>query len=337
MKDRLLWGVVGTGAIAVDFVESLQRSSRCSVVNVSGSSPAKARDFATRWSLPASSSSFDEMIADKNVQAVYVATPHPSHEAQAIACIEAGKHVLCEKPMTMDAAGTERVVEAARRRGVFLMEAFMYRCHPLIATLVARLRDGAIGQIHHVRADFGFSAPRDPSGRLFAPELGGGGILDVGGYPVSFCRLIAGLAENKPFAEPVSLQATAVLGPTGVDEHAAALLTFASGLTAQATCAVRHGVGTQTVVFGEQGKIFLPDPWIPGGKRHALESTFTIVREGKDPETVTVKTEKSTYAIEAELAADTIPNTEAPWPAMTWADSIGNMKVLDAWRAAIAR
>jgi predicted dehydrogenase len=337
MRDRLLWGLIGTGGIASDFVESLGRSNRCRVINVAGSSPAKARDFANRWSLPTPSSSLDELLADKSVEAVYIATPHPSHEAQAIACIEAGKHVLCEKPMTVDAAGTERVIEAARRRGVFLMEAFMYRCHPLMAAVIARVREGAIGQLQHVRADFGFTVPRNPSGRLFAPELGGGGILDVGGYPISFCRLMAGLAEGKPFAEPTSLQATAVLGPTGVDEHAAALLTFASGLTAQATCAVRYGVGTQTVVFGEEGKIFLPDPWIPGGRRQALESSFTIVHDGKEPETVTIKTERPTYAIEAELAADTIPNTEAPWPAMSWADSLGNMKVLDAWRAAIAR
>ena len=149
------------------------------------------------------------------------------------------------------------------------------------------------------------------------------------------CRLIAGLTEDKPFAEPTSIRATGILGPTGVDEHAAALLTFASGLTAEATCAVRYGVGTQTIVFGEEGKIFLPDPWLPGGKRQALESGFTIVRDGKDPETVTVKTEKPTYAIEAEVVADAIPNTEAAWPAMTWADSIGNMKAIDAWRAAI--
>jgi predicted dehydrogenase len=337
MKDRLLWGVVGTGGIASDFVEAQRRSSRCRVVNVCGSSPGKARDFAARWSLPASASSLEEMLADKAVEAVYVASPHPAHESQAIACIEAGKHVLCEKPMTVDAAGTERVIEAARRRGVFLMEAFMYRCHPLIAALVARVRDGAIGQLKHVRADFCFRAPHNPSGRLFAPELGGGGILDVGGYPVSFCRLMAGLAEGKPFAEPTSLQATALLGSTGVDEHAAALLTFASGLTSEATCATRYGVGTQTVVFGEEGKIFLPDPWLPGGKRQALESGFTIVRDGKDPETVTVKTERPTYAIEAEVVADAVPNTEATWPAMTWADSLGNMKVLDAWRAAIAR
>jgi predicted dehydrogenase len=337
MRDRLLWGVVGTGGIASDFVEALRRSTRCRVVNVCGSSPAKGREFAGRWSLPASSPSLRELLADSAVEAVYIATPHPSHEAQAIAAIEAGKHVLCEKPMTIDLAGTERVIEAARRRGVFLMEAFMYRCHPLLGALIARLGEGAIGAIRHVRADFGFSVPRNPSGRLFAPELGGGGILDVGGYPVSFCRLIAGLVENKPFAEPTGLRATAVIGPTGVDEHASALLTFASGMTAEATCAVHHAVGTETVVFGEEGRIVLSDPWIPGGKRHALESSFTIVRDDRDPETVTVKTEKATYAIEAELAADAIPLTEAPWPAMSWADSLGNMKVLDAWRAAVAR
>src|SRR5689334_8349944 len=101
MKDKLQWGVVGTGGIASDFVEALRGSDKCRVVNVVGSAPGKARAFAERWQLPGSSASVDEMVADRQVHAVYVATPHPAHEAQALAAIEAGKHVLCEKPMTV--------------------------------------------------------------------------------------------------------------------------------------------------------------------------------------------------------------------------------------------
>jgi predicted dehydrogenase len=335
MKDKLQWGVIGTGGIASDFVEALRCSDRCRVVNVSGSSPEKARAFADKWGVPASSAGVHEMLADRQVQAVYVATPHPAHEAQAMAAIEAGKHVLCEKPMTVDAAGTARVIEAARRRGVFLMEAFMYRCHPLMRELLPRLKEGMIGALRHVRADFGFRVPRDPAGRLFDLQLGGGGILDVGGYPVSFARLLAGLVEGAPFADPVSVQASGFLGPTGADEVATALLGFASGFTAQCTSAVHHDVGTVAVVFGEEGKIVLPDPWIPGSARHGLETEFTIFRDGRDPETVKVRTEKATYAIEAELVADTLPAKEAAWPAMSHADSLGNMRTLDAWRAAL--
>jgi predicted dehydrogenase len=336
MQKSLMWGVIGTGGIASDFAEALGSSDRGRVVNVVGTSAEKAARFAQKWNLPASAASLDAMFADRNVEAVYVASPHPSHEAQAIACVEAGKHVLCEKPMTIDAAGTERVIEAARRRGVFLMEAFMYRCHPLMRELLARLREGVIGDIRHIRADFGFRVPRNPESRLFDVRLGGGGILDVGGYPMSFSRLIAGLVEGRPFAEPTRLEAAGFIGPTGADEVATALVAFSSGLTAELSAAVHHDIGTTTVVFGEAGKIVVPNPWIPGGRRQGRDSSFTVFRDGRDPEIVPIRTERATYALEAELVADTLPQLEPASPAMTWADSLGNMRALDRWRAAVA-
>lgn len=335
MKDRLNWGVVGTGGIATDFTRALSNSPRGSVVNVVGSSPEKARAFAERWSVDNSSSSLDELLADTRVEAVYVATPHPAHEQQAIACAKAGKHVLCEKPMCVDAEKTERVVAAARENKVFLMEAFMYRCHPLIRALIGQLKDGVIGTIRHVRADFAFRVERDPKGRLFNLELGGGGILDVGGYPVSFARLIAGLVVDKPFAEPTRLDAAGYRGPTGADELASALLTFESGFTAAVTCGVYHAAGTEAVIFGDEGKIILPDPWIPEGDRQALKTDFTVARYDEPAKNVEVKTEHATYALEAALVADTLPDLQAPWPAMSWDDSLGNMRVLDAWQKAI--
>jgi predicted dehydrogenase len=337
MSETLHWGVIGTGGIASDFAQALAQSGRCRLVNAVGSSPEKSRAFAEKWGLPKAARSLEELLADRSVQAVYIATPHPSHELQAIACLDAGKHVLCEKPLTLDAAGAERVVTAARRAGVFLMEAFMYRCHPLVRELLARLKAGAIGEIRHVRADFAFRVPRDPSGRLFNLKLGGGGILDVGGYPTSFARLIAGLVADKPFAEPVSLTAVGFIGPTGADEITTASLRFASGLTAVCTSGVHHEAGRTAVIFGERGRIVLPDPWIPGGDRQGRETSFTLHLDGKEPEFVRVRTESATYAIEAELVAATLPAVEAPWPAMTWADTLGNMRTLDAWRASLAR
>jgi predicted dehydrogenase len=269
------------------------------------------------------------------VDAVYVGTPHPFHEKMALAAIAAGKPVLCEKPLALDAGATARVIEAARAKGVFLMEGYMYRCHPLMKELISRLQEGIIGPIRHVRADFAFRVPRDPEGRLFAKSLGGGGILDVGGYVVSFSRLIAGLVEGVPFAEPTKIVANGVFGPTGADEITTALLTFKSGFTAAATSAVFHEAGTNTVVFGEKGKIVLPDPWIPSSQRQSLETSYTVHRDGQEPETVKITTDKATYAIEAELVADTLPASEAAWPAMGWADTLGNMRALDAWRAAL--
>ena len=252
-----------------------------------------------------------------------------------MAAIAAGRPVLCEKPLTLEERSAARVIAAARRRGVFLMEAFMYRCHPLIRELLVRLESGVIGPVRHVRADFGFRAPRSPGHRLFSPALGGGSILDVGGYPVSFARLIAGVVERAPFAEPVALTANGLVGPTGVDELASAHLTFTSGLTASVTSAVSYDVGTSATVFGERGRIVLPNPWIPSGSRQSLETQLTVYSEGREPETVTIRADKPTYAIEAEYVASVLPAIEPTWPAMSWADTLGNLRVMDAWRASL--
>jgi predicted dehydrogenase len=334
MRDKVSWGIVGTGQIAADFALSLEGSARGRIVDACGTSPEKARAFAARWGLPRAAASLEELLGDPAVDVVYVATPHPAHEAPALAAIAAGKPVLLEKPFTMDAAGAARVVAAARARGVFVMEAFMYRCHPLVRALVARLQDGAIGAIRHVRAEFGFRKPREAAGRLYNLALGGGAILDVGCYPASFARLVAGVAAGKPFDEPTSLQATAQIGPTGADEQASALLTFASGVTATLGTAVHHATGRSAAIFGEEGSIVIPDPWAPESHRHGRKTSFTIHREGHEPELVAFETELDSYALEAELVADTLPALEAAWPAMTLDDTLGNMKLLDAWQAA---
>jgi hypothetical protein len=150
---------------------------------------------------------------------------------------------------------------------------------------------------------------------------------------MSFARLIAGCCERAPFANPTRLDAIGCIGPTGADELGTALLSFASGFSAQATCGVFHDVGASAVVFGEGGKIVLPTPWIPKGGRQSLESSFVIHRDGHEPEEVRVRTLLPTYGIEAELVAEVWPGLEAPHPAMSWADSLGNMQALDTWRA----
>lgn len=333
-QQFLQWGVIGTGAIANDFATALSASERCRIVNVT-SFPGLAQPFAEKFAVPRATDSLDELLGDPEVQAVYVATPHPLHEKLALAAIAAGKHVLVEKPMATSAEAAGRIVDAAKRRGVFLMEAYMYRCHPLMTELVSRLRAGVIGQIRHVRADFGFRDPRNPQGRLFDPALAGGGILDVGGYPVSFARLVAGIATGKAVAEPKRLTAAGQIGPTGVDEFAQATLVFESGVTAEVACAIRYDFGCAATIFGEEGRIKLVDAWLPGGKRQGLESSFTIERDGQPAEVVHVNIPRAIYALEAELVADALPATQASWPAMTWDDSLANLRVMDQWRAAL--
>src|SRR5689334_17062222 len=150
-QQNLQWGVIGTGAIATDFATALATSERCRIVNVT-SFPGLAQPFAQKFSIARATDSLEELLGDGEVQAVYVATPHPQHERLALAAIVQGKHVLVEKPISTSVESATRIIEAAKRRGVFLMEAYMYRCHPLITELVSQLRAGVIGQLRHVRA-----------------------------------------------------------------------------------------------------------------------------------------------------------------------------------------
>lgn len=332
MPGKLRWGIIGTGAIAGDFAKAVRDSKRCEVVGVAGSSAEKSKAFAKRLGLPIAAASIEAMLAEGSIGAVYIATPHPMHEQHALACIDRDKAVLCEKPITMNAESAERVIAAARDKGVFLMEAYMYRCHPILAEVVEKLKQGVIGPIRHVRADFGFYVQRQPEHRLFNPELGGGGILDVGGYPASFARLIAGLVADQPFDEPIDITATGHVGPTGVDELAFAQLQFRSGLSAQLTCAIHQEIGTGAWVYGEAGVLHLPDPWTPQSDRHGRTSRYSITLHGQLATWFEVSTELATYGIEAERVASSLPSTQATWPAMGWEDTLGNMRLLDAWR-----
>lgn len=211
----------------------------------------------------------------------------------------------------------------------------MYRCHPIFQRLISTLQSGVIGTVRHVRADFTFREERNPQGRLFDRAKAGGGILDVGGYPMSFVRLIAGLALNQPFSEPISMQATGIVGPTGVDELASALLEFESGMTASITCGVHFDVGRSARIVGDLGHITFDAPWTPQGGRHGLDNSFVVHRASCEPEIISVHCDRATYAFEAELVASSLPAPEAAWPAMTWADTLGNMRALDGWRAAV--
>lgn len=327
--------VIGAGHWGPNLIRNFDAPPASQVRVVVDRDTARLAQVRLRFPHVETAESPQAALASSDVDAVVVATPTSTHYAIVKAALEAGKHVLVEKPLATSADAAARIIDAAKRRGVFLMEGYMYRCHPLMAELVSRLRAGAIGQIRHVRADFGFRDPRNPKGRLFDPALAGGGILDVGGYPVSFARLIAGIATGKPLAEPSKLTAAGHIGPTGVDELAQLTLSFDSGVTAEVACAIRYDFGCGATIFGEEGRIKLVDAWLPGGQRQGLESSFVVERDGQPAEVVQVNIPRAIYALEAELVADALPGTQATWPAMTWDDTLANLRVMDQWRAAL--
>ena len=226
------------------------------------------------------------------------------------------------------------MVEAARRADVFLMEAFMYRCHPQTARLVELVRSGAIGQVRLIRATFSFHSNAGPESRLMNKALGGGGILDVGCYTVSMARLLAGAALGEPFAEPTDLAAFGYLGPTGVDEWSVASLRFPGDVLAQVSAGMRVEQDSAVHIFGSEGSLVVADPWTPG--REGGTTRIVLRRNGeRKPQTIRITTRRWLFEIEADVVAANLERRQAPPPAMTWDDSLGNARTLDRWRAAI--
>lgn len=336
MSASLKWGIIGTGNIAAAFAEALPGSKTGKLVAVGSRSQASADKFGEHFEAPHRHASYEDLLANDEVEAVYIATPHPMHPEWAIKTAEAGKHILCEKPVALNLQQTQSMIEAARLHGVAFMEAFMYRCHPQTARLVELVRDGQIGELKMIQAAFGFRAGWNPESRLLNPELGGGGILDVGCYPVSLSRLMAGAASGEPFADPIDVKASGHIGESGVDEYAAALLHFDNDVVAQVSTSVRLSQDNVARIYGTDGWIEVPSPWIPGGRAPGAVA-FTVYRPGKDPEQITVESEQPLYSIEADVLAEAVARgaQQADSPAMSWDDTLGNMRTLDRWRQQI--
>jgi aryl-alcohol dehydrogenase-like predicted oxidoreductase/predicted dehydrogenase len=268
---------------------------------------------------------------------VYVATPHPAHAEWAIKAAEAGKHVLVEKPMAVNQYLAQAMIEAAVASNVFVMEAFMYRCHPQTAKLVELLREKAIGDVRVIQAAFSFHAGFNATSRLYDPALGGGGILDIGCYPASIARLIAGAATGKDFADHTEVKAVGHLESTGVDGYTSAVVKFPGDIIATLNAGVAVNQENVVRIFGTSGWIFMPNPWV--ANRGGPDAGKIILhRNGqKEPQEIHIPADVSAFTLEVDTFGDAVAagKKQAPAPAMSWADSLGNIRLLDAWRQQI--
>ncbi|MEZ5557281.1 MAG: aldo/keto reductase [Pseudomonadales bacterium] len=319
------WGIIATGRIAGAFADALGAARGNRLVAAASRNQPAAEAFAARYPDVRPCADYAALLDDPELDAVYVATPHPQHAEWALRALAAGKAVLCEKPLGLNHPEVMAMVDAASRDQRLLMEAFMYRCHPQTLRLVALVRDGAIGELRHIEASFGYHAAFDPDSRLFANRLAGGGIMDVGCYPVSAARLLAA-------AEPVEVVAHGHLGRTGVDEWSAALLKFDNGLSAQVASSVSVGLDNSLSLYGSAGRIHLRNPWLCADA--AGNWSFDLIRNGRDRETVSGQAEPL-YVLEAEHFAGLLRDGRVESPLMSWQDSLGNALALDAWRHAI--
>ncbi len=338
----LNWGIIGSGGIANVFCNAMRFSKTGQIAAVASREGSRASDLAAAFSISKQYSDYEALLADNEIDVVYISTIHPAHAEWVIQAAQAGKHILVEKPIGMNLQEAVAMIDAARENDVFLMEAFAYRCHPQTRTLVKLVRDGSIGQVQMIRAVFSFNAPYDPKSRLYAKELGGGGILDVGCYTTSMTRLIAGAASGQPFLDPLKVKGCARIGPTGVDHYAAATLQFDNDIIAEIITGVGCHVPDEVSIYGTEGMLSVPYPWVASSPcRNAsgplpLDTMFppTSILLNKPGwagrKEIVINVDRDLFTYEADTVAEYISQRQSP--TMSWKDTLGNMMVLDQWR-----
>jgi predicted dehydrogenase len=319
MTDTVRWGILGTGGIATQFARDLPRVPGAELAAVGSRTTAAADRFAAEHGFARAHGSWAELAADPGVDVVYVATPHAFHLPAALACLEGGKAVLCEKPMTLDLASAARLVQEARSRGLFLMEAMWMRCNPAIRKLVELLEAGEIGDVTAVNADFGLQGPFPAEHRLRDPGLGGGALLDLGVYPINLAQLVLGTAAK--------VTSWAHLTPEGVDDNTGIVLGYASGAVAALTCSLIGETRNAASITGTLGRIDLPAGFF-------VPRSFTLHR-GDTSELFEFPFEGSGYQFEAEEVQRCLLAGELESPLMTHDTTLEIMALMDTVREEI--
>lgn len=317
MSEKFKWGIIGTGSITKKFAADLANLPDAVPYAVGSRSQASADAFAKQFNMSKAYEGYDSLIADPDVDAIYIGTPHPFHKENTIACLEAGKPVLCEKPFAINSADAIEMVNKARETGVFLMEAMWTRFMPVQVKVQEWLKKGKIGDVLSLTCDFGFRTNFNPAGRLFNPELGGGALLDVGIYTVSYASMVFG-------QQPESIKADAFFGESGVDEQNAEIFTYPEGQQAILSSAVRIATEHRVRISGTEGSIVVPNFW------HATEATLTNAK-GK---TKTV-TGESGYHFEAAEVAKCVKAGKLESKRMPLDETVEIMRTMDSIRAQI--
>ena len=314
----LAWGILSTANINDKVIEGAAASEKADIVAVASRDQRRAEAYAREKGIERAHGSYESLLADPEVEAVYISLPNGMHVEWSIKALEAGKHVLCEKPLSRRVADVERAFDVAQGADRLLMEAFMYRHNPQTRRLSQLLADGAIGRLRHVRAAFSFPMPDPGADVRNNAELDGGALMDVGCYCVSGSRLIAG--------EPERVYGEQVTGESGVDVRFTATMRFAGDATGQFDCGLMLPVRDELEAIGDDGTLFLDDPW------HCREPLIELRRRptGSNPvevERFEVGVEQS-YRLELENLGDAIAGETAPL--LGREDAVGQARVIEA-------
>lgn len=284
-SEIVRWGILGTGFIAGEFAQGLTSLPNAQLYAVSSRTLSNAQLFARRFDVPKAYGSNEELVNDPNVDVVYVATPNDRHKTDSLLALNAGKPVLCEKPFTINAKEAQEVINLARQKQLFCMEAMWMRCMPLIQQVQAWVKSGAIGEVCTLTAEFGYPAAFDPNSRLFRQEAGGGALLDRGIYPLSLAFFLLG--------QPSHIVSQPTIGESGVDEQSAILLRYPQGQLAILSANLRTYASNAATLTGTRGKIQIHAPFY---KPHQITLT-------KFPEVVPVSSPAGTPGLKKKLSA----------------------------------
>lgn len=247
------WGIIATGYVASRFAREFSLLKNAKLLAVGSRKLSRARSFALKYNIPKYYGSYQLLVNDRDIDAIYVATPHSLHKDNTILALKAGKSVLCEKPFAINAKEALDMIKLARKKNLFLMEAMWARFNPALVKLREILAKRLIGDILHLRADFGFYAKYKPKHRLFNPNLGGGALLDVGVYPISLSSMVLGT--------PINIKSTAVFGKTGIDKRNSIILEYPKNKIAQLSSAIRIDTDREAYIAGTKGSIKLDASW----------------------------------------------------------------------------
>lgn len=263
MSKTIYWGILGTGYVAQQFAQGLRFLPDAQLLAVGSRTITSAQQFAQRFSIPRVYKSYEELVKDKDVDVVYIATPQSRHKEDCILCLEAGKAILCEKPFTINAQEAREVITLARQKQLFCMEAMWMRFLPLIQKVKSLINSGAIGEIRMLTADFGYPTEFNPENRYFNPTLGGGALLDRGIYNLSLAFQLLG--------SPSQVTSQPSIGETGVDEQSAIVLGYSQGQLAILSASLRTYLSNEAIIMGTQGKIRIHEPFC---RPHQLSITY---------------------------------------------------------------
>jgi predicted dehydrogenase len=322
LTDRpVRWGIIGPGRIAAGVATDLSAMQGGVLHAVASRNAERARAFGHLHDAAVTYGSYASLLADEEVDVVYIATPHRQHHAIAMAALEAGKHLLVEKAFTCTLAGAQQVVDAATARGLFVMEAMWTRFQPAVVAVRDLLEEGAIGEVRSVRADLGLAVPFDATDRLWDPAQGGGALLDLGVYPASWLQMVLG-------GQPQTLDVAGTVATNGVDAEATMLWTAADGRHGVAACSLRSPLPGSAAVFGTDGWIEIPPRFHhPTRIRlHRAVGTPTI----QETEEIVMPATGAGYTHELEEVHRCLAEGLVESPAMPLADTLSVMAVLES-------